>query len=277
MRYGLPYMGSKNQIAEEIIKYLPSGKRLVDLFGGGGAISHCASLSYKWDSVLYNEINPLVFKAFKMAINGEFENENRWICREDFFKLRETDPYAAFCFSFSNNLTDYAYAKELEPIKKALHYSMVFGDDSLLKKIKIDPRKRKEHLENYARLQSMRALDRMKDLSGCEVELSNDTYLNYVYKEGDVVYCDPPYEDTWCGSYGGFNNEEFYKWVESREYTVYFSSYEMPKLNEQFKKVWERDKRVTAGLDNAMVKRECIYSNKETNNLSLIPTQLMLF
>ncbi len=272
MRYGLPYMGSKSQIAEEIIKYLPSGKRLVDLFGGGGAISHCASISPKWDGVLYNELPPLVFKAFKMAINGEFENENRWICRENFFKLRETDPYAAFCFSFSNNLTDYAYSKELEPIKKALHYSMVFGDDSLLKKIKT-----KEKLESYARLQSMRALDRMKDLSGREIELSNDTYLNYVYKEGDVVYCDPPYESTHCKSYKGFNSEEFYEWVESRDYTVYFSSYEMPKLNERFYKAWEQDKRVTVGDNNALLKRECIYTNKKTDHVSLIPEQLMLF
>ncbi len=277
MRYGLPYMGSKNQIAEEIIKYLPSGKRLVDLFGGGGAISHCASISPKWDGVLYNELSPLVFKAFKMAINGEFENENRWICRENFFKLRETDPYAAFCFSFSNNLTDYAYSKELEPIKKALHYSMVFGDDSLLKKIKIDPRKRKEYLESYARLQSMCALARMKDLSGCEIELSNDTYLNYVYKGGDVVYCDPPYESTCCKSYKGFDSEEFYNWVESRDYTVYFSSYEMPKLNERFYKAWEQDKRVTVGDNNALLKRECIYTNKKTDHVSLIPEQLMLF
>lgn len=36
MTYGLPYMGSKNTIAEDIINFLPSSKRFVDLFGGGG-------------------------------------------------------------------------------------------------------------------------------------------------------------------------------------------------------------------------------------------------
>jgi site-specific DNA-adenine methylase len=40
--YGLPYMGSKNFIAEEIINILPTAKYFVDLFGGGGALSHCA-------------------------------------------------------------------------------------------------------------------------------------------------------------------------------------------------------------------------------------------
>lgn len=35
MNYGIPYKGSKSKIAKEILRELPSGKRLVDLFGGG--------------------------------------------------------------------------------------------------------------------------------------------------------------------------------------------------------------------------------------------------
>jgi len=38
MGYGIGYRGSKNKIAEEILEQLPSGNRLVDLFGGGGAL-----------------------------------------------------------------------------------------------------------------------------------------------------------------------------------------------------------------------------------------------
>lgn len=34
--YGVPYQGNKSRIADRIISVLPSGKRLVDLFGGGG-------------------------------------------------------------------------------------------------------------------------------------------------------------------------------------------------------------------------------------------------
>jgi len=33
--YGVPYQGNKSRIADIIIKILPAGKRLVDLFGGG--------------------------------------------------------------------------------------------------------------------------------------------------------------------------------------------------------------------------------------------------
>lgn len=47
MRYGLPYKGSKNAIAEWITDVLPEGECLVDLFCGGGAVTHCAMLRDK--------------------------------------------------------------------------------------------------------------------------------------------------------------------------------------------------------------------------------------
>lgn len=39
MNYGLPYMGSKNKIAEWILSYLPKAENLYDLFCGGCAIT----------------------------------------------------------------------------------------------------------------------------------------------------------------------------------------------------------------------------------------------
>lgn len=57
--YGVPYQGSKNRIAEDIIALLPTGKRLVDLFAGGCAITHCALLFGKWETILSNDLYPL--------------------------------------------------------------------------------------------------------------------------------------------------------------------------------------------------------------------------
>ena len=132
MNYGIPYKGSKNKIAESIIAQLPPAKHFYDLFGGGGAMTHCALLSGKYEFVHYNELNPLVFKAFKMALNGEFKDENRWISKEDFEILKDSDPYVACCFSFGNDFKTYAYGKNCELFKKAVHYSIVFDDNSLL-------------------------------------------------------------------------------------------------------------------------------------------------
>lgn len=57
--YGVPYQGSKNRIAEDIIALLPAGKRFVDLFAGGCAMTHAAILSDKWGRVLCNDKYPL--------------------------------------------------------------------------------------------------------------------------------------------------------------------------------------------------------------------------
>ena len=126
--YGLPYMGSKNKLAEEIVNFLPQKKVLVDLFGGGGAISVCASQSGKYEKIIYNELNSLISETFQKAINGEYENERRWVSREEFEKLKKTDGYVAICFSFSNNCNTYMYGPKIEPYKRAYHYAIVFDD-----------------------------------------------------------------------------------------------------------------------------------------------------
>ena len=126
--YGLPYMGSKNKLAEEIVNFLPQKKVLVDLFGGGGAISVCASQSGKYEKIIYNELNSLISETFQKAINGDYENERRWVSREEFEKLKKTDGYVAICFSFSNNCNTYMYGPKIEPYKRAYHYAIIFDD-----------------------------------------------------------------------------------------------------------------------------------------------------
>ena len=133
MNYGLPYMGSKSKIVKHIVPLFPSADNFVDLFAGGGAVTHYAMTTAKYKHFVFNDINPLMPKAFEMSLNGEFENEKRWISREEFFRLRNTDPYAAICFSFGNDLSTYMYSKEIELIKEAYHHALFFGDYSLAK------------------------------------------------------------------------------------------------------------------------------------------------
>ena len=133
MNYGLPYMCSKSKIVKHIVPLFPPADNFVDLFAGGGAVTHYAMTTNKYKHFIFNDINPLMPKAFEMALNGEFEKEKRWISREEFFRLRDTDPYAAICFSFGNDLSTYMYGKEIEPIKEAYHYALFFGDYSLAK------------------------------------------------------------------------------------------------------------------------------------------------
>lgn len=355
MKYGITYQGSKNAIAEKIIEFLPSGRRFVDLFGGGAAISHCAVLSGKWQNVLYNEYNPLLVDLLKKAINGDYQNEKRWISREDFLKLKKKDGYIKYCWSFSCAGNNYLYSKEIEPWKKALHYARVLGDCSLLAEFGIesagapdDIKKNKteykrKYIEWYLKnvlkstadfeklrknltekisnqkeelrlylcdaleksglkhsdidkrlntqmsghwfcrsqwqfptrefynqmreflplddydevygyaellqslqslqiLESLQILQRLQSLQSLQsLQIKQGSYLDYVYENGDVVYCDPPYEETGNYDKTDFNHAEFYDWVASRPYKVYFSSYEI--RDKRFYKVWSEKKR----------------------------------
>lgn len=127
--YGLPYMGSKNSIAKSIVNALPKGERLVDLFAGGCAVTDYAlKNTNKFSRFLVNDLNGWSPQTYVKALAGWFNEEDRWISRQDFFRLKDTDPYVNLCFSFGNNLKTYMYNPELEPYKRALHH-IIFWED----------------------------------------------------------------------------------------------------------------------------------------------------
>ena len=135
MKYGLPYKGSKNKLAERIVRLMPKRTHLMDLFCGGCAVSHAAMVMGKYKHIHINDINWMCPTLFIDAINGKYNNESRWISREDFFRLKDTDPYVAVVWSFGNNMRDYLYSREIEPLKKAIHYALFFSDYSLAKEL----------------------------------------------------------------------------------------------------------------------------------------------
>ena len=166
--YGIPYTGSKSKIADEIIGLLPSGERFVDLFGGGAAMSECALLSGKYESVFYNEKNPIVVDAIHKAISGEVqEYYSRFVSHEEFEKLKETDGIVALCWSFGNNASNYMYGERVEPDKAAGHkfvfncapvYGLDFQTDE------IEPKKRRLALCSFAKKEFDRIMSSIPDL-----------------------------------------------------------------------------------------------------------------
>lgn len=130
--YGVPYQGSKNAIAEKIVSILPAAENFYDLFAGGCAITHRAIIDGRWNNYIVNDIDS-VPNLFFDAVSGKYENEKRWISRDDFNSLKDNDLYVSICWSFGNNRKNYLYSNEVEPWKKALHYARVLGDNSLLR------------------------------------------------------------------------------------------------------------------------------------------------
>ncbi len=128
MKYGLPYKGSKNKLAERIVRLLPEADHLIDLFCGGCAVSHAALLRGKWPHVHVNDADWRCPELFVNALQGKYADERRWVSREDFERLKLSDPYVACVWSFGNNMRDYLYSRDLEPLKRAVHYAVFFAD-----------------------------------------------------------------------------------------------------------------------------------------------------
>ena len=268
--YGVPYQGNKSRIADIIISLLPSGKRLVDLFGGGGAITHCAILSGKWENFLYNDINPMITTLFMDAVKGKYHDENRVITREDFVALKDTDPYVKYIWSFGNNGTGYLWGKDIEDIK-CQACRVILSEDikerrlnymAFIKMLKEKECKTLERLQAIEHLQALTQLEALQRLEA--LQTSNIDYREYEYQDGDVVYCDVPYEKLEkqsCDDYGvDFNSLEFYEWVKTRPYQVFFSSYEIS--DNSFYKVKIKSIASLIGANtNSQKVNEYLYSN----------------
>lgn len=286
-KYGIPYKGSKSKIADEILSVLPSGKRFVDLFGGGFAMSHAALVSGKYETVLYNDLDPLLVPLIRDAIQGKYNPEcftPEWISRDEFHERKLTDGYVKFVWSFGNNGRSYLFGKDKEEIKRKGHEYAVFGKpfdgipvvgDTIterrlfLKKLARESGKRFD----LRRLQQLQQLERLQQLEQLEqleprIELCNMDYREYEYIEGDIVYLDPPYKATnpysqySKGEYGkDFDTAAFLDWAATRDFPVFVSEYEIP--DARFKLVWEKQVRSTMGAaNNNCAKVERLYRTK---------------
>lgn len=144
MRYGVPYQGSKNRLARDIVDSLPPCDTFVDLFAGGCAVAHAAILSGKFRRVIINDIDGRGVRLFRAAMAGAYHNETSWVTREQFRvnirkPAREQDPFAALAWSFNANLREYMYARELEPLQFAKHAAIAWEDPGPLREIGLKP------------------------------------------------------------------------------------------------------------------------------------------
>ena len=101
------------------------------------------------------------------------------------------------------------------------------------------------------------------------------SYWDYEYKDGDVVYCDPPYEGTaGYNEAAAFDSKAFYNWVAAAPFPVYFSSYEIS--DSRFYPLWQKEKaQLLSGQGSGKKKLETIYSNHPCPPCGTV--QMMLF
>ena len=227
MLYGLPYMGSKSDIAKNIVDILPAADILIDLFAGGCAITHAALLSGKWKKIIANDITDSP-SLFLDAIHGKYHDCDKWISREEFYLTKDKDAFVRLCWSFGNAQKNYLYSKELEPYKKAIHKCLFgktvkkryLGFRAVVNEMgKISQQKRLNEL------QSLESLERLQSLESLEI-LQKD-YREIPPPINAIVYCDPPYRNT--ASYlHDFDFIAFDDWCKRQIVPLFISEYNFP-------------------------------------------------
>ena len=127
-KYGSAYQGSKSKIADEIISFLPARKYFIDAFAGGGALSHCALESGKFENIIANDLQTkeILEAHFLWTPEQHLEFQKRWITKEEFEQTN--DLYIKTCWSFSNNRKAYIYSKACYEYKRRLHNAICFGN-----------------------------------------------------------------------------------------------------------------------------------------------------
>lgn len=288
MRYGLPYKGSKNGIAEWIVDNLPAAETFCDLFFGGGAITHRAMLSGKYKNFVANDIDKDLPVFFLECAYGQHttDKHTEWISRDDFDRRKITDTYISLVWSFSNNRKDYLYGKSIEAMKCAYHKAIYFDDiDALkpfgfnltlsekehvydryldyqkqlktqVKRIENEAIERQIEVERLQSLQSLQSIQRLRSLKTFGTD-----YQNVPIPDGSLIYCDIPYVGTNCGNYQGFDHQRFYEWAAKQD-NIYISEYQMP---EDFVEVAIISKSIlSASNGNSGVAEEKIFTNRRT-------------
>ena len=290
MRYGLPYKGSKNGIALWIVNNLPPAECFVDLFCGGGAVTHAAMLSGKWERFIMNDIDGRLPILFRDCAYGKYTTKTHpeWIDRATFNARKHDDAYIALVWSFGNNGKDYLYGVDIEPYKQAYHTLIFSGDPEPIKEYGInlkpcffdDAFKRYLHysrkikrifsdtkhheyelqsIENLERLQTLERLESLYRLQSLQ-SLQSDYRLVSI-PQNALIYCDIPYADTNCGKYDGFDHDAFYAWAVEQD-NIFINEYTMP---EPFIEIASTQKSVlsTANGDSGKV-TEKLWTNPKT-------------
>lgn len=247
---GIPYCGSKRQIAAKIVNKIltdnPKCRNFYDLFGGGGAVSFESLQRSQLERVHYNEINAGVVALLeKIKSDGVTDEFFGWVSREEFHALKSGDSWRSglikTCWSFGNNQRDYLYGENVESLRKETHDHLMRGgyDRSAKSRIALTagfisksqadsgcaryPQKlgRLQHLQGIEHLQRLEHLDRLaiSCASFDDVAIESDA-------ASTVVYLDPPYNHS-----NLYQNkviaDQLVGYIKASPHTIYMSEYEL--------------------------------------------------
>ena len=261
-RFGLTYMGSKSRFWRWLLQRIPACGTFYDIFAGGCSVGHMMGYYGKCEKVVFNDVNTMPLKLFRMAISGQLPPP-AWMGSEEFRERSKAGDPLSLLFVFGGKTNSYFCSKAIEPWQKELFQAKITGDYSFFSGIlrtddfcELSRAWSREHPEllnaaaktfapegvewsdkSYITLCRSFPFERRERLSRFDelpinlpVEFRNTDYRAAAEDaaEDDVIYADPPYQGK--SGYGvAFDNAEFWAWCRRpRRALLIVSEYSAP-------------------------------------------------
>jgi site-specific DNA-adenine methylase len=300
VKCGIPYMGSKSKIIDQIARFFPNAENFYDLFGGGFSVTHYMLLtrkkSYKY--FYYNELRTGVCELIQDAINGKYNYDvfkPKWISREEFFDKKEIDSYIKIIWSFGNNGRNYIFGEEIENQKRSMHQAVVFDEfdeyfintfkinkwpfsldiigkrlylKKIIRELKYETNdcqrlQQLEQLERLEQLQQLLQLERLQRLQQLE-RLQQLQLTNLSYDEVKIKENSVIYCDIpyyGTSKYSNiFDHKKFFDWAANQNNPLFISEYDVS--DERFFLIKKIIHRSTLSAINNNEVTEKLYCNK---------------
>jgi site-specific DNA-adenine methylase len=194
-RSPIPYQGNKFQLCEKMIEVFNNipkekSKRFIDLFGG----SLTVSMNYKHSKKIANELNPMLFRLYELLLSKTPKE------RVESFK-KVVEKYQVNTEAGFNFLKEkFNKAKDEDKPPLMLLLLTYYGTSGTY--LNLD--KKNNYIGNFSpananfswHLMEKKLRAFQKGLKNVKLTNKNAFDLLPTFKEGDLVYLDPPYSNT---------------------------------------------------------------------------------
>lgn len=261
---GLPYKGSKNTIANQIVAQFPRAHSFLDACCGGGAVLEAAYLSGKFDRVDGIDIDEGIITLLNAVFRdfGKIDYEHKQLVTAERYKeavqTRATleDAVDRFIASFGFNGYDYQWGEKRRHLKYLVHQSMTLPTlderrtafhsfirdliksgktDGSRWSIELSEIKNLGHTEQATNLCRLQKVEQTMFLAArdnrTELRISRKSMFDIDYEPYDVIYFDPPYVDTKGYDKAKFDFDRFHALIDGlvdSGKAVYVSEYKAP-------------------------------------------------
>lgn len=213
MKYGLPYKGSKNSIAQKIVDALPNGKSFCDACCGGGAILMASALSGKYERVTGYDINEAIIGLIRATMIDfgtiDYEHDLPSVDRKSFFESRDCNTgignwLVRYCYSFGNDGQTFLWSDKTHEgfrlLEEALRGETLDDRVHAIQELskRNDVQELMSRVEPFVRLRRIKKVEQtmMSRKTTTCIDVGVKSMFNVDYEPFDVIYFDPPYKNT---------------------------------------------------------------------------------